>query len=224
MAVARTQTFDQRSAILDGLIGRNRLVAVLRIAVPVLGIAAFLALIGQIWVAGMARQYGVSGMRIDRGNLVVETPQYAGIGADGSRYVVNALEARFPLDQTNIINMKTATLDYMRIGSSAFHGAGDTAIMDTARQYATVPGTVRITSDDGLHGTLTDMHADLRANTVVSEGAVEITFRDGTNLKADHMIFEGNKALWTFDGRVHMLLPDLPKSRFILWSNDWVNS
>lgn len=224
MAVARTQTFDQRNAILDGLLGRNRIVAILRVAVPVLGIAAFLALVGQIWLAGLARQYGVSGMRIDRGNLVVETPQYAGIGADGSRYVVNALEARFPLDQTNIINMKTATLDYMRVGSSAFHGTGDTAIMDTVRQHASVPGTTHITSDDGLRGTLTDMNADLRANTVVSEGAVDITFRDGTNLRADHMIFEGNKALWTFEGRVSLVLPDLPKSRFILWPNLWVNS
>ncbi len=224
MAVARTQTFDQRGAILDGLISRNRIVAILRIGVPALGLVAFLALIGQIWLAGLARQYGVSGMRIDRGNLVVETPQYAGIGTDGSRYVVNAAEARFPLDQTNIIDMKTATLDYMRINAAAFHGAGDTAIMDTSRQYATVPGTVRVTSDDGLHGTLTDLAADLRANTVASQGAVDITFADGTNLKADHMLFEGNKALWTFEGRVSLVLPDLPKSRFILWPNDWVNS
>ena len=49
-------------------------------------------------------------------------------------------------------------------------------------------------------------------------------FKDGTNLKADHMIFEGNKALWTFEGRVSLVLPDLPKSRFIMWPNFWVNS
>ncbi len=224
MAVARTQTFDQRSAILDGLVGRNRVVAILRVAVPVLGIVAFSALIGQIWLAGIARQYGVSGMRIDRGNLVVETPQYTGIGADGSRYVVNALEARFPLDQTNIIDMKTATLDYIKT-DGAFHATGDSAVMDTVRQYVTVPGIVHVSSDDGVHGTLTDVDADLRANTVTSKSAVDITFKDGTNLKAGNMVFEGDKAFWTFTGGVTLVVPDLPKSpqtRFILWENPWV--
>ena len=74
MAVARTQTFDQRSAILSRLVLRNRFVTVLRFAVPALGVAAFVLLMGQIWLSNIARQYGVSGIRIDRGNLVVETP------------------------------------------------------------------------------------------------------------------------------------------------------
>jgi hypothetical protein len=224
MAVARTQTFDQRSAILSGLVGRNRVVAVLRVAVPALGIVAFLLLIGQIWLAGIARQYGVSGMRIDRGNLVVETPQYVGIGADGSRYVVNALEARTPLDRTNIIDMKTATIDYMKPGS-AFHATADRAIMDTVRQAVTVPGISNVTSDDGLHGTLTEVRSDFRSNVTTAQGAVDITFSDGTNLKASDMVYEGNKALWTFTGGVTLVVPDLPKSpraRFILWENPWV--
>jgi hypothetical protein len=67
MLVARTQTFDQRAAILSGLLWRNRLVGVLRVAVPALGVAAFLILIGQMWLTSLARQYGVSGIRIDRG-------------------------------------------------------------------------------------------------------------------------------------------------------------
>lgn len=220
MAVARTQTFDQRSAILNGLTGRNRLVAVLRIAVPAMGIVAFLALVGQIWIAGLARQYGVSGLRIDRGNLVVETPQYTGSSTDGSRYILNALEARFPLDQTNIIEMKTAKLDYIK-PDSVFHATGDSAVMDTARQYVTVPGIAHVSSDDGLHGTLTEVRVDMRANTTTAEGPIDMTFQDGTNLKAGNMVFEGGKQLWTFEGGVTMVLPDLPKSRFVLWSSPW---
>ncbi len=224
MAVARTQTFDQRTAIFNGLVGRNRLVTVLRIAVPAAGIAAFLLLIGQIWLAGMARQYGVSGMRIDRGNLVVETPQYAGIGADGSRYVANAREARTPLDQPNLIDMTAATLDYYKSDGSVFHGSGDSATLDTGRQYLTVPGVTHITSDDGMFGTLNEVRSDAAANIIKAEGAVDLTFQDGTKLKSDRMHYEGDRQLWTFEGRVSMVLPGLPTSpraRFFLWPTPW---
>ena len=76
---------ERRAAILDQLAWRNRIVALLRIAVPAIGLLAFLALIGQIVVAGMMSKYGIAGIRIDRGNLVVESPRYSGAGADGSR-------------------------------------------------------------------------------------------------------------------------------------------
>ena len=67
MLVARTQTFDQRAAILGRLLWRNRLVSVLRLAVPALGVAAFLVLMGQMWLTSLARLYGLSGIPIDRG-------------------------------------------------------------------------------------------------------------------------------------------------------------
>jgi hypothetical protein len=226
MAVARTQTLDQRTAIFNGLVGRNRLVAGLRIAVPLAGIVAFLLLIGQIWLAGMARQYGVSGMRIDRGNLVVETPQYAGIGADGSRYVANAKEARTPLDQPSIIDMTTATFDFTKPGGAAYHGAGDTATLDTHTQHLTVPGITHVHSDDGMFGTLNEVHADFHANTVNADGAVDLTFQDGTNLKAGNMVYQGKLQLWSFAGGVTMVVPDLPKgplARFHLWSSPWAD-
>src|SRR4051794_13697987 len=105
MAFAHPDTLDQRAALLERLNGRNRLIGVLRIAVPGAGILAFLFLAGQIYIANTLHQYGVSGIRVDRGNLVVETPQYSGIGADGSRYVVSAHQARAPIDNPNVIDM-----------------------------------------------------------------------------------------------------------------------
>lgn len=77
MAVGRAETYDQRSAILDRLRFRNRTVALLRIVVPAIGVIAFLTLTGQIYVANLMRQYGVSGIRVDRGNIVVEAPKYS---------------------------------------------------------------------------------------------------------------------------------------------------
>ena len=98
MAVGRAETYDQRAAILGRLLTRNRAVGVLRFVVPAIGVAAFLALAGQIYVASLLRQYGVSGIRVDRGNVVVEAPKYSGTGSDGARYLVTAREARSPID------------------------------------------------------------------------------------------------------------------------------
>ena len=74
MAGGRADTYDQRADILGNLLLRNRVVDGLRIVVPAIGILAFAALVAQIYIANMARQYGVSGVRIDRGTIVVEAP------------------------------------------------------------------------------------------------------------------------------------------------------
>ena len=224
MAVARTQTFDQRGAILDGLLRRNRVIAVLRLAVPLVGIGAFVLLVGQIWLASMTQQYGVSGIRIDRGNLVVETPQYSGMGTDGSRYLVKAREARTPLGVSGRIDMIDATLDYTRPGHSAFHVRGATASVDTARQYVTVPGVARLNSDDGMHGTLTEVRSDLKAEITRAEGPIDITFTDGTHLEAADLLYEGKLAYWTFN-RSTVTIPNLPRTavpRIPFFTSAWV--
>ena len=143
MLVARTQTLDQRAAILSGLLWRNRLVGVLRIAVPAVGVAAFLVLIGQMWLTSIARQYGVSGIRIDRGQLVVETPQYSETGEDGSRYLVTAEAARTPLDNPNSIAMTSPDLLFERPGKAPFHAVADNATVDTSTHLVTIPGITR---------------------------------------------------------------------------------
>jgi lipopolysaccharide export system protein LptC len=224
MAVARTQTFDQRAAILDRLIWRNRIVGFLRIGVPAVGVFAFILLVGQIWLASIAKQYGVSGIRIDRGNLVVETPQYAGIGADGSRYLINASEARSPLDNANIINMTDAAIVFAKPSGSAFHAKAAAASMDTNRQFVTIPGITNFHTDDGMHGTLTEVRSDQRANVLTAEGPVDITFSDGTKLQAAKMHFDGNTALWTFS-QATLVVADLPKSPIPpipFFTSDWV--
>ncbi|MEO7223173.1 MAG: hypothetical protein ABIY37_11930, partial [Devosia sp.] len=85
MAGGRADTYDQRADTLGRILTRNRVVDALRVVVPLLGLAAFLVLAGQIYIANLARQYGISGIRIDRGAVVVEAPKYSGTGGDGSR-------------------------------------------------------------------------------------------------------------------------------------------
>ena len=211
MAVAHTDSSHRRAETFRRLVGRNRLVAVLRFVVPAAGLAAFLVLAGQIYISNMARQYGVSGIRIDRGNVVVETPQYSGIGTDGSRYVVTAFEARTPFERPEEINMSDATLQYFEAGGSSYFVSALDASMNTKTQIVTVPGVANVTGDDGMHGTLTALRADMNTEITTADGPVDITLSDGTSIVAGSMVHDGKASLWTFTDAT-VIVDDLPEA------------
>ncbi|WP_291384917.1 hypothetical protein [Devosia sp.] len=211
MAVGRAETYDQRSAILGRLRFRNRTVALLRIVVPAIGVIAFLTLTGQIYVANLMRQYGVSGIRVDRGNIVVEAPKYSGMGSDGARYLVTAREARTPIDRSNIIEMNDATLELLQPDGVSYFARAASATMDTATDYVTVPGVVAVNGSDGLEGTLTDVAADNGRELLFSNGPVDLLLPDGTTIVADTMVRDGKVQTWTFT-RATVVVPDLPEA------------
>ncbi|RYE10808.1 MAG: hypothetical protein EOP22_02710 [Hyphomicrobiales bacterium] len=198
MAIARTDSFDQRAAILGSLIVRNRVVAVLRIVVPLLGLAAFAALAGQIYLSNLMRQYGVAGISVDRGNLVVEAPRYSGTGTDGSRYQLTAAEARTPIGQPEDIAMSEATLEYEKADGGTFFVIADEATMNTASQIALVPGIANVTGDDGLEGTLSALTADMASEIIRADGPVDIALGDGTTITGSTMLHDGKTNRWTF--------------------------
>lgn len=211
MAAGRVETYDQRAAILGSLILRNRLVGGLRIIVPAIGVLALLALVGQIYIANLARQYGVSGIRIDRGEIVVEAPKYSGTGTDGSRYLVSAREARTPIDRTSLIEMTDATLELLKADGLSYFGQSATATMDTLTDEVTVPGLVTVTGSDGLEGTLNDVFVENSKELLTSNGPVDLLLPDGTTIVADTMVHDGKVQIWTFT-RATVVVPDLPEA------------
>lgn len=209
MAGGRADTYDQRAEIMARILTRNRVVNALRIVVPLLGVAAFLVLAGQIYIANLARQYGVSGIRIDRGAVVVEAPKYSGTGADGSRYLISAREARTPLDRTTMIEMMDATLELVQPGGTSYFAKSAAATMDTVANTVVAPGAVAVTGSDGLEGTLTDVDVDSDAGFITSHGAVDLLLSDGTTIVAGSMVRDANAGLWTFT-QATVVVPDLP--------------
>ncbi len=204
-----TATLAPRAALYAALMRRNRRVAVLRLAVPAAGLAAFALLMGQIYLAGLARDYGVSGIRVDRGNLVVETPQYSGTGAGGARYLVTARTARTPLADPAEIDMTDATLDYTRPGRPTYFVTAAAASADTVKQVVTIPGAARVVGDDGLVAELFGVRAEMGAQVVTSGAPVHIERPDGMRIDAASMHYDGATELWTFTGAT-VIVPGLP--------------
>lgn len=211
MTYARTDTLEQRTAILRRLAGRNRLVAILRIGVPVLGIILFAALTLQIYVANLSRQFGVSGISIDRNNLVVETPSYSGTGTDGTRYTMAAASARAAPNNPDAIALTTTTMTLSQPGGGIYTLDAPAAEMTMSTQALAIPGTARITGNDGMRGTLNDVVADLARRNIVARGKVSIMFGDATSIEANTMDYNSRTQTWTFTGAT-VILPETPGS------------
>ncbi|HWA20370.1 MAG TPA: LPS export ABC transporter periplasmic protein LptC [Devosia sp.] len=209
VALARTDTLEQRTAILGRLTRHNRIVGILRYGVPALGIVIFGALALQIFLGNLLQQYDISGFSIDRGNLVVETPGFTAVGDDGTLYRMRAERARAALDHPEQLLLTTPTITASQQGRPAYHAVAAEATLDTGTQMLTVPGVTDIASDDGMSGRVDGLVADLGRKSMTSDGAVNMTFADGTTLAATGMSFDSEGRVWTF-GAATLVLPDLP--------------
>lgn len=207
--LARAESADQRTAIFAALQRRNRMVAILRIGLPVLGALVLLGLVMRIVVATLLNQFGISNITIDRGNLVVETPSYSGVSANGTMYTISSEGARAALGSLDAIALTGAALSMTNPGGSAITARAAEALLQTNDQLVTVTGATQITSNGGMAGTIMGLRADMLRQTMASDGAVDVRFRNGTTLRASTMTYDSETEAWVFHGAV-LDLPATP--------------
>jgi hypothetical protein len=195
MAVA---ALDRTARTLQRLETRNRVVAILRIAMPALGAIVALGLVFQVVVSTFGPGFALAGLSIDRDNLVVSKPSYAGVGADGRTYRMTADEARVALDGSGAVLLKGVVGDYGTTGAM-FHASAGDARMDMATQSLGVPGVTNLSSDEGLSGTLTGLTADLPHEAIAASGPVTLHFADGSTLTAQSMLRDPVTEIWHFE-------------------------
>ena len=196
---ASAESWDRRDRLYARLKLRNRVVGVLRWVVPMLGILVFLGLLVQIVLDSIGDQFGFSNVRIDRDNLVVDTPQLSAIGSDGTAYTVSAATARTAIGAAGRIDMTEAKLVVHPKQGGEIIATAATANMETTDQVVRVDGVTRLSDQDGMEGTLLDMFADFPNQRMTTGGAVALRLSDGTTLDAETMSFDGNTQTWTFN-------------------------
>lgn len=209
MSRVRTATAEQRGAIYDALVRRNRLVGVLRIGLPALGAIIFGGLLLQLYLGSLVPDFGFANISVDRNNLLVEAPSYSGVGSDGTVYKVEAGAASAALGNTDLIHMHGARFTMTRPDGSDFLAEADTARLQLSSQLITVEGNTRITGDLGVAGTIADARIDIDAQSLVSEGAAALVFRNGATLDAETMSYDGRTEQWQFN-RVTLEFPSTP--------------
>jgi len=198
-----------RERLYRELTRRNRLVGVLRIALPVVGAIVLVVVLSAIVLDNLREQFGFASIRIDRDNLVVDAPRVTSVGDDGTLYSVTAAMAKARIGSVDLIDMTEAVFTMTPVASASFSAAAPTAALQTSAQTLTVPGRLSVTSNDGMHGTLDDFFGDMLKYEMTAHGAVDLTFPAGMRVESQGMTYDGNARLWTFT-RATVTLPETP--------------
>jgi len=202
----------QRLAIYRRLERRNRLVAILRIGVPALGVIVLAVLLGQIYLSSLTGRFGVGSVSVTREAVTIETPEYAGVLDNGTTYRVWSRSAAAAIDAPDQITLGESELIMHRPSGLVTQISSENALLDIGADIVTIPGIAVIDESSGTTGTVADSVFDYAAQTLLSKGPVHIDYADGTILNGVGMTYDADKAIWTFS-RVTVTLPYTPGSR-----------
>jgi lipopolysaccharide export system protein LptC len=204
---ARAETTEQRSTVYRRLVGRNRIVAVLRLVVPALGVLAFAWFAIHILLASFVGQFKVGNISFDGGTVIVDTPSYSGVMADGDIYKVGAEAANTTVTNLDVINLTNASLLLTKPSGDKMVASAKTGAFNTVSQIMTVPGAATMSDSNGNTGTMNEVVVNLPDQTLKAAGHVHITTPNGMVIDGDGLDYASKTAIWTF-GRSTVTLPD----------------
>jgi lipopolysaccharide export system protein LptC len=206
---ARTEDADQRRAVYDGLVMRNRLVAILRIGVPAIGVVVLAGLVLQILVANIGRSFGIGRVSFAGDTVTVDTPTYEGVMANGNVYKVSAETAKATLSALGAIQLTKASLLLRKPDGTEMNARVSAAVFQTIGQTVAMPGIAEVGDSSGTAGRFTDTRVDLQHQRLTTDGPVSISFADGMALAAKSLAYDASSATWTFKSAT-LTLPALP--------------
>lgn len=199
----------ERLATYKRLQRRNRIVAILRIGVPALGALTLVLLAGQIYLSSLASRFGVGQISVSRDGVSVDAPEYEGMLDDGASYRVTASSARAAMNRTDLINLTDAVLDVDRPNGVSMHADSDQALLDTTRQLVIIDGIAHIKDSTGTVGILEQSVFDWAKQILTAKGKVSIDYSDGSDIRADGMVYDTRNQTWTFTNAT-VTLPSTP--------------
>lgn len=188
-----------RAALHDRLERRNRVVGMLRLVVPAAGAVVLGALLLQIVIANIGETLGVDGVSIERDRLVIATPEYSGVMANGTRYTVTAESASAAAGNTDVMDLTDATLHLVRQDGYEMTARAADADFSLGGQTVDVPGLMHVTDSRGMRARLRDTHVDWTRQTLVARESVWARFDDGSVLTADHLVYDAGQQTWDFE-------------------------
>lgn len=188
---------------------RNRIVAVLRIAVPAAGLVVLVGLVGQIYLSSLGGRFGVGQITVTREAINVDAPEYAGVLDNGSRYQVSASAARASLEATDMIMLSDVRLNVIRANGVTIDVTSAAAQLDTTKELVIIAGPAYVTESTGTTSVFTDSVFDWQAQILTGTGPVSVDYADGTHLEATGLVYQAQSMIWTFSDAT-VTLPRTP--------------
>ncbi|MCS6761734.1 MAG: hypothetical protein MO846_06970 [Candidatus Devosia symbiotica] len=202
----------QRAVTYRRLQGRNRLVAILRIGVPALGVLVLASLLGQIYLSSLTGHFAVGRIAVSREAVTIEAPEYSGVLDNGTTYRVWAKSAKAAIDAADQVALTEAALTMRRTTGLVTQINAVNAMLDTGIETVTIPGVAVVEESSGTSGTILDSVFDYAAQNLVGRGSVHIDYANGTTLDGVGMAYDVDNTVWTFS-RVNVTMPSTPGSK-----------
>jgi lipopolysaccharide export system protein LptC len=213
MAVTSNEDFapdkaaGQRLALHRHLAVRNRLVGLLRLGLPALGVVAFLGIAGQIFIASLVPQFNLGQIHFAGDTVTVDTPSYSGVTADGDVYRITAEGAATTLTSLDVIDLKSATLELTQPDGRKLTARTDAASFATIGRVLRVPGVAQVFDNRGNKGTFADLLVDLPSQHLRASGQVRLTLANGTRIESNGLDYSPKSGVWDF-GRATLTVAD----------------
>ena len=190
---------EHRERIYRAFDRRNRLIGWLRIGVPMLGVLVLGSLLVQIVIANMARDMGISGIRIARDALVIDSPEYSGVMANGTQYSIVADAASTALGGQEEIALDNAKLDLVRTDGYRLQARAKAAQFSLADQIVQVDDVMIVTDNHDMEAKLLNSTIDWTAQTLVAKDNVNVVFGDGSILTGSSLRYDAGAQTWDFN-------------------------
>ena len=203
---SRAEGFDRRLAVYAALATRNRIIAVLRIGLPLLGALVLGIFILQILLASLGNNFGIGKVSFNGDAVTVDTPSYSGVMADGDIYKVSAQLAQTAVTSLNVIQLTDAGLTLTKPDGTTMTAHATTGSFETLGQIVTVPGTAEVSDSKGNAGTLQKVEVDLPRQILKATGPVKLSFADGATVESSGLTYDAKADRWDF-GRATLTVP-----------------
>ena len=199
MASAKTDQLTQdREQIYRALGRRNGFIALLRIMVPLFGVAVLFVLLFQIIVANLASGLNISGVRLEKDTLVIDAPEYSGVMANGTRYKIVADAAAAAISGRDLVDLSNASVDLLRTDGYRMLAYATEAQFKIAEQKVDVADLMSVSDSHGMNAKLLNATIDWVAQTLVARDNVYVTFADGSVLTGASLVYDAGQEIWEF--------------------------
>lgn len=209
MSVMAAPSAEPRARLYRALSRRNRMVAALRIILPILGVVGLVVVAGAIILDHLSSRFSISGIKIDRENLVVDTPELSSTLADGTTVTLEAQSAHILTTDSDKVALSTVKFASALANGPHLAAKAANAQLTLSRQLVDVPGTTEFTSSDGGHGTAEQLKVDVLGLKISTAGAVDFQFGDGNRLSAADMAYDHKTGTWVFH-KVNLWISSTP--------------
>jgi len=195
-----TDFSTRQSDVFNALIWRNRIIGILRLAVPGIGLLFAGFLVFQIILSSIATNYGISSLKIERDQVIIEQPRYGGVMRDGTAYQILADVARVRINNPDIIDLAGANITIEQQDGYQIIADTSGALLDIGNQNVVIPGVLQTLDTQNVKGQLNDVIIDWPAQTLTTRGSVRFEFDDGSVIRAQSLIYNAASGEWNFSG------------------------